>query len=86
MKKGTRSTAFNDALAQVRKKQGLAIGSLDEVLEDVEGISTGNLALDYITGCWGLPTGRIVELYGLQSPRARPPRRSRLRPRPSRPG
>jgi recombination protein RecA len=67
MKKGTRSTAFAEALAQVRKKQGLAIGSLDEVLEEVEGISTGNLALDYITGCWGLPRGRIVELYGLQS-------------------
>lgn len=67
MKKGTRSPAFNEALAQVRKKQGLAIGSLDEVLEDVEGISTGNLALDYITGCWGLPKGRIIELYGLQS-------------------
>jgi recombination protein RecA len=67
MKKGTRSPAFDAALADIRKKRGLSIGSLDEVLEDVEGISTGNLALDYITGCWGLPKGRIIELYGLQS-------------------
>jgi recombination protein RecA len=66
-KKATRSTAFDEALAKVRKSRGLAIGSLDEVLEEVEGISTGNLALDWITGCWGLPKGRIVELYGLQS-------------------
>lgn len=35
--------------------------------KDVDVISTGCLGLDYVTGIWGIPKGRIVEVFGPES-------------------
>lgn len=56
--------SVEDILASIRKKTGASIGKPSEILEPVEGLSTGNLAVDYITGVGGIPVGRITELYG----------------------
>lgn len=57
----------DDLLAEFDKKHSLKIGSLSDVVEPVVGLSTDNLAIDYLTGVGGLPQGRITELYGLPS-------------------
>src|SRR5882724_3387161 len=58
--KGTMSALLKEAA----KKYDFEVGSLSDTLNEVNGISTGNLSLDYITGVGGLPQGRSVELYG----------------------
>lgn len=60
-------TALKDVLAEIAKKRDLRIGSLSEMADNVEVISTGNLVIDKLTGVGGLPRGRITELFGLQS-------------------
>jgi recombination protein RecA len=55
------------ALASIQKKHHLSIGSLAAVADPVAAISTGNLAIDAITGVNGIPLGRMTELYGLPS-------------------
>ena len=55
-------SSLTEAIAKVQKDFGLDIGEPPEV----DRISTGNVALDYVMG-GGLPKGRIVEIYGLQS-------------------
>jgi recombination protein RecA len=62
-----RSPVLDAALAKVRKDFDLEIGSLKEIVPSVEGISTGNVGLDWVTGVNGIPKGRIAEFYGLQS-------------------
>ena len=63
-----RKQALERALQQIEKAYGDgAIMSLDQQDTDVEGISTGSLALDFALGGSGLPRGRIVELYGPES-------------------
>lgn len=57
----------DDLVAEFGKKHDLAIGSLRDVSTQVVGLTTGNLAIDYLTGIGGLPQGRITELYGLPS-------------------
>jgi recombination protein RecA len=54
---------LSKVLADIRKKDDLRIASLDE-MEEVEGLSTGNILIDYITGVGGLPRGRLIELFG----------------------
>lgn len=54
-----------EVLAAASKKYDLRVGSLSEIAEPVQSFSTGNLAIDHIIGCGGLPLGRSVELYGL---------------------
>lgn len=49
-------------LAELRGK--VQIGSLADFDMNVKAISTGNMALDCITGVGGLPRGRVVELFG----------------------
>lgn len=39
----------------------------DDMVQDVEVISTGSLGLDYALGVGGLPRGRITEIYGPES-------------------
>jgi recombination protein RecA len=39
----------------------------DEVVEQVEAISTGSITLDSALGIGGLPKGRVVEIYGPES-------------------
>ena len=39
----------------------------DEAIEDIESISTGSISLDHALGVGGLPTGRVIEIYGPES-------------------
>jgi recombination protein RecA len=62
-----RNQAIDDALAQIEKSHGKgAIMRLGDAgfSGDIEVVSTGSLALDLALGVGGLPTGRIVEIYG----------------------
>lgn len=53
-----------ETLSQLRTgKNKEPIGTLDE-FKPVEGLTTGNLLLDAVTGVGGLPKGRITELIG----------------------
>jgi len=54
------------ALADLRKKS-VDVGPLSDFNMEVDAISTGNVALDLITGVGGIPKGRITELFGLPS-------------------
>ncbi len=64
-----RSQALDRALSQIEKSFGKgAIIKLDgdqSVIRD--GVSTGALSLDLALGGYGLPRGRIVELFGPES-------------------
>lgn len=55
-----------DVLHDLRSKSGIRIGSPADYAEQlgVTAISTGNIAIDAITGVGGLARGRIHELYG----------------------
>lgn len=53
-----------DIISRVAAKHGTKIGSASDVADLVTGLSTGNMAVDYVTGIGGLPVGRICELYG----------------------
>ncbi|GAA3701454.1 recombinase RecA [Oceanisphaera sediminis] len=61
--------ALAAALGQIEKQFGK--GSImrlgDNKALNVESISTGSLSLDIALGIGGLPTGRIVEIYGPES-------------------
>lgn len=50
--------------AEALKKDGLLIGPLSSVLDEVQALSTGNIAIDHITGIGGFPIGRSVEVFG----------------------
>lgn len=58
-----RSSELQKALDEINKG-GPVVGSLAEMVTDVEAIPTGNLALDWVTTIGGFPRGRIVEAYG----------------------
>ena len=53
-------------LAELRKKD-YQVGPLTTFDMRVEGLTTGNLTIDALTGVGGLPKGRVVELYGMPS-------------------
>ena len=55
-------TALADALAKVAKDFDLNF----DVVPEIEHLSTGNVALDFVT-TGGFPVGKIVEVYGLQA-------------------
>ena len=61
--------ALSAALSQIERQFGK--GSImklgDSQALDVEAISTGSLGIDIALGIGGLPTGRIVEIYGPES-------------------
>ena len=61
--------ALESALQQIQKQYGKgAIMKLGENRGlDVETISTGSLSLDIATGVFGIPKGRITEIYGPES-------------------
>ena len=62
--------ALSAALAQIERQFGkgsvMRMGD-DNVIRDIEAISTGSLGLDIALGIGGLPKGRIVEIYGPES-------------------
>jgi recombination protein RecA len=51
-------------LGDLKKKHGIQAGTVSSIVDDIKALSTGNLAIDYITGIGGIPVGRITELYG----------------------
>ena len=62
--------ALDIALAQLEKQFGrgtlLRLGD-DHFEQRVRSISTGSLSIDIATGVGGLPTGRVVEIFGPES-------------------
>jgi len=60
---------LQDALRRIKKEYGE--GSImflgEKPVERVPTISTGSIAVDSITGIWGIPRGRITEIYGPES-------------------
>ncbi len=58
---------FDAILKEVGRKFDVQVGSLSTVVTPTEALTTGNLAIDYLTGVGGLPVGRVTELYGQPS-------------------
>ena len=58
------------AISQIEKEFGkgtiMRLGA-DAAVTDVPVISTGSMSLDIALGVYGLPKGRIVEIYGPES-------------------
>ena len=58
------------AISQIEKEFGkgtiMRLGA-NAAVTDVPAISTGSMALDIALGIYGLPKGRIVEIYGPES-------------------
>ncbi|MDD4963431.1 MAG: recombinase RecA [Gallionella sp.] len=65
-----KTKALAAALAQIEKQFGkgsvMRLNS-DEVVRDIDVVSTGSLGLDIALGVGGLPRGRVVEIYGPES-------------------
>lgn len=66
-----RAKALELALGSIEKQFGkgsiMRLGANENLIKDVEVISTGSLALDIALGIGGLPKGRIVEIFGPES-------------------
>lgn len=59
---------LNNALGQIEKAFGAgSIMKLTDSTSAVQGIATGALSLDLALGGYGLPKGRIIELFGPES-------------------
>jgi recombination protein RecA len=67
--KESRGKALDLALAQIEKQFGKgSIMRMDgKVVVETPVISTGSLSLDAALGVWGIPRGRIIEIYGPES-------------------
>ena len=67
--------ALETAMAQIERAYGK--GSIMRLGENagvvVEAIPTGSLSLDIALGIGGVPKGRIIEIYGPESPGNTPP-------------
>jgi recombination protein RecA len=64
-----RRKALDAALIQIERTFGK--GSImrlgDGTIADIEVIPTGSLGLDHALGVWGIPRGRIIEVFGPES-------------------
>jgi len=64
--KTAKASALERAIDQIEKQFGT--GSIvhlgDSVIAQVPAISTGSLSLDLALGGWGVPRGRVVEIFG----------------------
>ncbi len=67
--KENRLKALDLALAQIEKQFGKgSIMRMDsKIVVDTPVIPTGSLALDAALGVWGIPRGRVIEIYGQES-------------------
>jgi recombination protein RecA len=61
---GKAKTDINALLKDAKKKYDIDAGPMNRVAEKHPAISTGSIAIDFITGVGGLPLGRSVELFG----------------------
>ena len=70
-----KTKALAAALSQIEKQFGkgsvMRMGESD-IARDIQAVSTGSLGLDIGLGIGGLPRGRVVEIYGPESPRKTP--------------
>lgn len=59
------------ALDKIEKNYGrgsiMRLGDAEHAIKDIKAISTGSLGLDIALGIGGLPSGRVVEIYGPES-------------------
>jgi len=64
-----RKKALDAALTQIERSFGK--GSImrmgDGTITEIEVISTGSLGLDFALGVWGIPRGRVTEVFGPES-------------------
>ena len=60
-----KSLSLADVLKGLQKET--RVGALSDFDRIPEGFSTGNIAIDWLTGVGGYPKGRIVEQYGPKS-------------------
>ena len=69
MAKNEEKMSLNDTLKLIQKTYGqgsiMRLGEKEKV--DVDVISSGSIALDYILGVGGYPKGRVIEIYGPES-------------------
>ncbi|TSA29538.1 MAG: recombinase RecA [Ignavibacteriales bacterium] len=67
--KDARMKILEETIANIDKTYGkgtiMKLG--DGVINPIESISTGSLALDFALGIGGVPRGRIIEIYGPES-------------------
>ncbi len=67
---GEKNKALDAALDHIEKAFGkgsiMKLGG-DQVMPNIEAVSTGSLGLDIALGIGGLPRGRITEIYGPES-------------------
>jgi len=65
-----RSKAVDLAITQIERQFGkgsiMKLGGSEQVA-DVPAISTGSLSLDIALGTFGVPRGRVIEIYGPES-------------------
>ncbi|MFQ5843604.1 MAG: recombinase RecA [Planctomycetota bacterium] len=63
---GTRSQALEFALGQIEKQygKGTIMRLRGGAVQAIDGISTGALSLDVALGGYGVPRGRIMEIFG----------------------
>ncbi|MDP6523282.1 MAG: recombinase RecA [Kiritimatiellia bacterium] len=63
-------TELSAVLAQIKKEFGdgaiMRMGDVDTSIQ-IPSISTGSFSLDLALGVWGLPKGRVVEIFGPES-------------------
>ena len=66
-----KTKALDLAVSTIEKQFGkgsiMRLGANENLVKDVDVISTGSLSLDIGLGIGGLPRGRIVEIYGPES-------------------
>src|SRR6201991_527558 len=66
-----RAKAVEIAFAQIEKQFGkgaiMRLGQKDAVMA-IPAISTGSVSLDYALGIGGVPKGRVIEIFGPESP------------------
>jgi len=69
MAKNEEKLTLDDTLKQIIKTygQGSVMKLGDKTHVDVDVISSGSIALDYILGVGGYPKGRVIEIYGPES-------------------
>lgn len=68
MKKEGGVPGLEETIAALEKKYGDgAVLRQDEAPASVKAISTGCFAIDGLLGCGGLPVGRLIEIYGMES-------------------
>ncbi|OIP75647.1 recombinase RecA [bacterium (Candidatus Gribaldobacteria) CG_4_9_14_3_um_filter_36_15] len=68
-KKEENSKGLDDALEEIKQRFGEgAVMKLDEVKRvDVDVIPTGSISLDTALGVGGVPRGRVIEIFGVES-------------------